>query len=269
MFNLILLRGGGDLASGVALRLWRSGLKVIITELPQPLAIRRSVAFASAVFDGETTVEGLTAQRVDTPAQALDLLTKNILPVLIDPHMDCLEVIHPLVIVDGRMEKQPPELGLDFDSLVIGLGPGFTAGVDCHAVIETRRGPNLGRVLWQGSAEPDTASPEPVNQRSDERVLRAPTDGTLHAYAAIGDLLQPGDPIAEVNGKPINAKFEGILRGLIHPGIHVRKGTKIGDLDPRIDQALVRQVSDKALAVGGGVLEAILSRAEIRSKLWN
>lgn len=267
--NLILLRGGGDLASGVALRLWRCGLRVVITELAQPLAVRRSVAFASAVYDGEASVEGVTARRADDPARALELLTRGILPVLIDPQMTCLPILQPLVLIDGRMEKQPPELGMDSAPLVIGLGPGFTAGVDCHAVIETRRGPALGRVLWRGSAEPDTASPEPVQQRGSERVLRAPIDGTLHSNRVIGDLVNRGDVVAYVDGTPVTAGFDGILRGLMHPGLKVRKGAKIGDLDPRVDPSLARFVSDKALAVGGGVLEAILSRTEIRTKLWN
>lgn len=266
--NLILLRGGGDLASGVALRLWRCGLKVIITELPQPLAVRRSVAFASAVYEGEMIVEELAARRADSPQQALTLLEQGILPVLVDPQMDSLPALKPLVLVDARMEKQPPGLGMDAASLVVGLGPGFTAKVNCHAVIETRRGPNLGRVIWLGSAEADTASPEPVQQRGSERVLRAPADGILQAHATIGDLLQPGDAIAEVGGKLVTAGFAGILRGLIHPGISVRKSVKIGDLDPRTDAGLVRRVSDKALAIGGGVLEAILSRPEIRNHLW-
>lgn len=266
--NLILLRGGGDLASGVALRLWRCGLKVVITELPRPLAVRRSVAFASAVYDGSMTVEGLDARRADSPTQALALLGQGILPLLVDAQMDCLPELKPLVLVDARMEKRSPGLGMDSAPLVVGLGPGFTAGVNCHAVIETRRGPGLGRVIWQGGAEPDTAAPEPVQQRGSERVLRAPADGTLQAHAAIGDRLLPGDAIAEVGGVVIRAGFESILRGLIHPGIPVRKGVKIGDLDPRLDAALVKQVSDKALAIGGGVLEAILSRAEIRSRLW-
>ena len=267
---LIVLRGGGDLASGVAYRLRRAGLRLLITELPQPLVVRRKASFAEAAFCGETRLEGMLARRCTDPSEALALLDQEILPVLIDPQAKCLEQLAaPLALVDGRMTKRPPEALPVQPALVIGLGPGFAAGENCHAVIETNRGHHLGRVLWQGAAQSDTGIPDSVLDRRQERVLRAPADGALEAYAEIGDLLQSGQIIARVAGLPITAPFDGALRGLIYPGLLVRQGMKVGDLDPRGDPRYCTQISDKALSIGGGVLEAILTRPELRPRLWN
>jgi xanthine dehydrogenase accessory factor len=157
------------------------------------------------------------------------------------------------------MTKKPPELGMDAAPIVVGLGPGFQAGVDCHAIVETNRGPFLGRVYWQGSAEADNGIPETVRGFTVERVLYAPKSGKLQAIASIGDILEPEAMVAEIDGIPVKAKFKGVLRGLVQTGLEVKKGMKIGDLDPRCDERLCTLVSDKALAVGGGVLEALLS----------
>lgn len=268
MAGIILIRGGGDLASGVAVRLVHAGLQVVIAELPEPLAVRRLVAFSSAVTAGEIQVEDIVARRTASPAQALELLAQGVLPALVDPALACREALDPLVVVDARMTKQAPTTGREMAPLVVGLGPGFIAGDNCHAVVETQRGPFLGRVIWQGPAEVDSGLPDPVGTRIAERVLRAPADGPLTAYAAIGDLLEAGDPIAEVSGNVIRAPFKGLLRGLVQPGLVVQRGLKVGDLDPRLDSRLARLVSDKALAVGGGVLEAVLTREAIRQRLW-
>jgi len=273
--GIILLRGGGDLASGVALRLVRAGLRVVVVELAEPLAVRRTVSFASAVTAGEIQVEEIRAQRVNSSAQASELSTSGRLPVLVDPELACRFELSPLVVVDGRMTKHPPEAGKELARLVVGLGPGFSAGDNCHAVVETQRGPYLGRVIWSGPAEPDSGLPDPVSAPygsgalTAERVLRAPADGIMLAHAAIGDVLEAGAPVAEVAGVVVRAPFRGLLRGLLQPGLAVTQGLKIGDLDPRTDARLARVVSDKALAVGGGVLEAILTRVEIRRQLWD
>jgi xanthine dehydrogenase accessory factor len=267
MSIIVLLRGGGDIASGAAIRLKRAGLQVIITELAQPMAVRRMVAFAEAVYTGGITVEEIASRRVDSPREALDALAEDTIPVLVDPLAESRKVFRPAVLVDGRMTKQPPDLGMQAASLVIGLGPGFTAGVDCHAVVETNRGHALGRVIWKGSAEVDTGVPETVRARGVERVLRSPADGVLEGCVAIGAVLEEGQCIAIVNGRPVLAPFKGVLRGLLHPGLEVRAGVKIGDVDPRMETRFSRLVSDKALAVGGGVLEAILTRPDLRSSL--
>ncbi len=272
---LIIIRGGGDLASGVALRLHRAGFRLIITELPQPLVVRRLVSFAEAVYSGETVVEDIIGRRAENLSHAQELIGQGVIPVLVDPSAEVLSIVNsnsstkgPTILIDGRMTKHPPDLGLDSASLVIGLGPGFTAGENCHAVIETNRGHSLGRVIWHGTAEMDTGLPESVAERRAERVLRAPAAGVLHTYAEICDKLEPGQRVAEVDGQPVLAPFRGVLRGLLHSGLQVVPGLKIGDVDPRNDPAACRLVSDKALAVGGGVLEAVLSRPEIRMHLW-
>jgi len=268
---LILIRGGGDLASGIALRLVRAGLKVVICELAQPLAVRRLVSFSEAIYNGETTVEGLTARRVMDPQDTLKVLTtlsRSQIPVLVDPQGEAIAGLHPEVVVDARMTKQPAELPAEKVNLLIGLGPGFTAGANCHCAIETKRGHTLGRVYWQGGPLPDTGIPDGVLERRSERVLRAPVDGELRALAELGSVIEAGQTLAEVDGQVLVASFRGALRGLLRSGQLVKQGMKIGDLDPRADPELCRLVSDKSLAIAGGVLEAILSRPELRSKLW-
>ncbi len=271
--SLILLRGGGDLATGVAARLYRAGLRVLITELAQPLVVRRCASFAQAIFDGEFAVEGITAKRIEGLSELDRTLDAGQIPVLIDPNANSLDALRPLILIDARMTKGPPEFGLDAAPLVIGLGPGFIAGKNCHAVVETMRGHDLGRVMWQGTVSKDSGLPDAVGGHSADRVLRAPADGPLVAHTQIGDQLKQGDLIAEVTNHEatnhsVTAPFSGVLRGLLYPGLSVHKGMKIGDLDPRNDPRYCTTISDKSLAVGGGVLEAILARPEIRSQLW-
>ena len=264
MTDLIVLRGGGDLASGVALRLHRAGFQLVILELEKPLAVRRTVSFSEAVYEGAQTIEGTTA-RLASPDQIQVTLETGDIPVLIDPQANILRnsfITSPqsTFVVDARLLKAEPEK-LDVKiPLHIGLGPGFTAGENCHAVIETRRGHTLGRVFWSGSTQADSGKPE----GDPRRVLRAPCDGTLIAHAGIGDQLEEGQLIAEVvpedgsGNQQILSPFGGLLRGLIHPGVKVTKDLKIGDVDQRNIPAMCSLVSDKALAVGGGVLEALL-----------
>ncbi len=268
---IVLIRGGGDLASGVAVRLYRGGLRVVITELAQPLALRRTVAFAEAVYNGETSVEGITARVVNDPTdmlKVLNVLSKKQIPVLVDPGGSAIALLHPTVVVDGRMLKQTVELIPERVNLVIGLGPGFSAGENCHAVVETQRGHALGRVIWQGAGSLDSGIPEWVLGKGPERVLRAPASGKFEALSKIGDHVESGQVVADVAGMPVSAAFKGVMRGLLYSGLSVDKGAKIGDVDPRDDPAMCQFVSDKALAVGGGVLEAILSRYELRASFW-
>lgn len=265
----ILVRGGGDLASGVITRLHRAGWQILVTELPQPMAVRRFAAFSQAVLDEETTIEEMTARRVESYSDIRHAIDQRIIPVMVDPALDVLKFFKPHVLVDGRMRKSPPELSINTAPLVIGLGPGFTAGHDCHAVIETNRGPFLGRVIWQGSAQPDTGVPERMGEHQADRVLRAPADGVLLAKLDIGARARAGEEIARVNGRPILAPFDGVIRGLLPDGVSVNLGMKIGDIDPRGDPRLTRMVSDKALAIGGGVVEAILAWEPFRKTLYS
>jgi xanthine dehydrogenase accessory factor len=255
--TLILIRGGGDLASGVALRLHRSGFQVLISELPKPLAVRRAVSFSEAVYEGQWQVEEVTAKRVENQAQIITALEQGQIPVIVDPDLTNLPTFNlkPSTIIDARLLKRPPEPPPFEVSLLIGLGPGFVAGENCQAVIETQRGHTLGRVYWRGTANPDSGLPE----GEPGRVLRAPADGKLIGYAQIGDRLEPGDIIAEVGGQKLTAPFPGVLRGLIRPGLVVSRNLKIGDLDKRDKREYCFLVSDKALAIGGAALEAILA----------
>lgn len=265
----ILLRGGGDLASGVALRLHRAGLTPLITEIEQPLAVRRLVSFAEAVYRGSIEIEGVRGRKAEGLEQAFEIRASGGIPVLVDPEAGLRHSLRAEVIIDARMIKRPPELGIETAPLVIGLGPGFTAGENCHAVIETNRGHLLGRVIWQGSAEPNTGIPEGVGKYRSERVLRSPADGVLEALAELGQKVEAGQPVAAVSGQLVTAPFQGVLRGLLHPGLPVRQGLKIGDVDPRGVPEFAYLVSDKSLAIGGGVLEAILSREDLRPRLWD
>ena len=268
MSSITLIRGGGDLATGIAYRLHKAGLKVLITEIAEPLSVRRKVSFSEAVYDGEITVEGMTG-RLATPKTVQSVLDEGAIPVLVDPSLKILDTdLSITVLVDATLRKRPPEQVASV-KLNIGLGPGFTAPDNCDAVIETNRGHTLGRVYWQGVAMADTRLPEQVLGIRAERVLRAPADGKLIAHGEIGDHFDKGDVICEVDGIPLNAPFNGSLRGLIRPGLIVKKGLKIGDLDPRDDPRYCTLISDKSLALGGSVLEAILSREEIRRELWD
>lgn len=263
----VLIRGGGDLGSGVGVRLFRAGAQVIFTELPMPLVVRRFVSFAEAVISGSTFVEEVPAQKAASKEEVLLLLGKKVVPVLIDPAGESIQWLKPDVLVDARLKKTPPEIGLEAGSFVIGLGPGFTVGLNCHAIIETKRGPTLGRVYWNGTAEADSGLPEGVNGYVEERVLRAPKDGYFKPFARICDFVTQGQAVAEVDGIPILAQFDGVIRGLVMEGLPVTKGMKVGDVDPRKDPRLCNLVSDKSLAVGGGALEAVLSVPELRRKL--
>lgn len=262
--TLVLIKGAGDLASGVAFRLHRAGFPVVMTELPQPLVVRRAVAFAEAVYAGETQVEGIVARRAESADQVPALFAQGVIPVFVDPEGRLVSVLRPQVLVDGVMAKRNTGTRISDAPLVVALGPGFTAGVDCHAVIETNRGHNLGRVLWKGTAEPDTKEPAPVAGFRAQRVLRAPCDGVLRAHKAIGDWVKAGEVVAQVGDCEIVAPFDGFLRGLIHDGVQVSAGLKVGDVDPRARREHCFTVSDKSLAIGGGVLEAILSAPQLR-----
>jgi xanthine dehydrogenase accessory factor len=266
--NRVMIRGGGDLASGVAMRLHRAGFAVLVTELAHPLVVRRKVSFAEAVFSQMVQVEDITGRLAVDFAQVGNILSRIEVAVMVDPALEYLKDFSPLVVVDARMQKRPPELGKDLAPLVVGLGPGFTAGEDCHAVIETMRGHTLGRVIWEGQAVADTGIPEAVLGKSDKRVLRAPADGVLTAHRNIGDLVKQGEKIASVDNVNLIAPFDGALRGLIREGIGVRTGMKIGDLDPRNDPKFVFLVSEKALSIGGGVLEAILTQESLRRSIY-
>ena len=255
---LTLIRGAGDIASGIALRLWRSGIQVVMTEIERPTTIRRTVAFSDAVVNGEQTVEDVTAQRADSTKDAWKILTRGCIPVLVDPDCACREAINPDALVDAVLAKRNLGTAITDAPIVVGVGPGFTAGVDCHAAVETMRGHTLGRVIYDGAPLPNTNIPGLIGGFAGERVLRAPVDGVFQGLRRIGDLVEAGEAVDTVAGVPMTATISGVLRGLLADGVTVKKGLKSGDVDPRGKAEYCRTASDKALAVGGGVLEAIL-----------
>ncbi len=265
---LIYIRGAGDIASGVALRLHRSGFRLLMSEIAAPLAVRRAVSFSEAVYTGRATVEGAEAILIAEIGALSCALDREQIAVVVDPDGDWIENLRPEVIIDARMRKQPPEIDLTAAPLVIGLGPGFTAGEHCHAVVETKRGHRLGSVLWRGQALADTGEPDAVQGHTHARVVRAPVAGAFAARVDIGDLVEKGQALGEIEDTAIIAPIAGVVRGLLRSGSRVESGLKIGDIDPRADKRACYLVSDKALAVSGGVLEAILSRQDLRDRLW-
>jgi len=262
----IVIKGAGDLAGGVAARLFRAGFPVVMTEHPTPTMVRRAVCFGAAVTEGRITVEGITAVK-SSPADLEAHLRQGVIPVLVDPRAEILDHWSSLVLVDAIMAKKNTGTRIDDAPLVIALGPGFTAPVDCHIVIETNRGHRLGRAIAEGSAQADTGSPGPVRGMTTGRVLRAPQAGKLVPMARIGDPVRAGQTLALVGDAPVLAPFDGVLRGLIHPAVPLTPGFKIGDVDPRGIRDHCFTISDKSLAVGGGVLEAVLAAGVVRQKL--
>lgn len=266
---LIVVRGGGDLASGAIYRLRRAGFPVVVTELETPLLVRRMVSYGEAVYSGTIKIDGITARRAESIAEVQSILTVGEVAVLVDPDGASIPELKPVTLIDARMAKVNLGTCMTDAPLVVALGPGFTAGADCHVVVETNRGHNLGRAIYAGSAEADTGEPGMMQGYSHSRVLRAPASGHIRAHRAIGDIVQAGEVIASVNGQTINATFTGVLRGLIHERVLVEAGMKIGDLDPRAKRENCFTISDKSLSVGGGVLEAVLAAPQMRSYLMD
>ena len=254
----ICVKGGGDIASGVAWRLHQCGFRVLITEIPKPMAVRRKVAFCEAVYDGHAEVEGVEALLISEANDSRRVWDQGKIPLLVDPGFEKAKMIQPEVIVDAILAKRNIGTRIDEAPLVIALGPGFEAGRDAHFVVETNRGHNLGRLLTEGSAEPNTGVPGPVAGISSDRVLRAPGRGVWQSEAEIGDMVKKGDTVGSVDGQPVKTLIDGVLRGLIRPGIPVTKGLKIGDIDPRGVKEYCYTISEKALAISGGVLEGIM-----------
>ena len=256
----ILIRGAGEMASGVAVRLVRSNFRLVMTELSEPLCVRRTVSFCEALHHGQMRVEDVDAVLAAGSDQVESAWSSGRIAVLVDPRMSCLETLKPDVVVEATLaKKENSGLRPDMAGLVIALGPGFVAGREAHVVIETNRGHNLGRVLNEGSAEPNTGVPGTIGGETARRVLRAPADGRLTTDLDIGAMVEAGQAVAQVEGREVPAELSGVLRGLIRPGTPVHKGLKVGDIDPRGDVTYTRTVSDKARAIGGSVLEAILS----------
>ena len=259
--RLVVVRGGGDLGTGAVFRLHKAGFPIVVLELPEPLAIRRTVAVSTAVDVGTIEVDGMFARRAESVEQATEIAAGGSVAVLVSPTIPA--ELEPYAVVDARLAKQPLDTARSQAPVVIGLGPGFTAGSECHAVVETQRGHDLGRVLWSGGAAPDTGVPGIVGGESARRVIRAPEAGSVEWEVEIGHPVEAGAVLGRVNDRPIQSEIGGVVRGLIAGGRTVATGTKIADVDPRADRSACFSISDKALAVGGGVLEAVLTPLSI------
>ena len=255
---LIVVKGAGDLATGIACRLFRAGLSVVLTEVPRPTAVRRTVSFSRAVYRGTAEVEGVTALLVQNPQQAIDCVRAGKAAVLVDPEGTCVPILKPDGVVDAILAKKNLGTRMGDAPAVVGVGPGFTPGADCHAAVETQRGHDLGRVLWDRSPVPNTGIPGDIGGYTVERLLRAPAEGTFVPLAAIGDTVEAGQVVGKVGHAPMQAQITGVVRGLLPEGTPVFAGMKAGDVDPRCRREHCFSVSDKARAVGGGVLEALM-----------
>ena len=261
--TLVAIKGAGDLATGVIHRLARAGFSVMATELANPTVVRRTVAFAEAVTLGEMTVEEVTARRAASVEEIWAALVEGLVPIVVDPDGVLLKEMQPAVLVEATLSKYNSSVSINDAPIVLALGPGYEAGKDVHAVIETNRGHNLGRVYLHGCAEPDTGVPGAIGGYAIERLLRAPCAGILYGVRHIGDLVQVGETVAVINtgdadAIPVTAAIPGILRGLVRDGLPVSNGMKVGDIDPRAAREHCFTISDKSRAVAGGVLEAIL-----------
>jgi len=248
---LVVVRGAGDLASGIAVRLHRADMHVVALDVAVPTAVRRTVAFSEAIRLGETHVEDVRGVLAHGTHEALAVACALDVAILVDPSGETISALAPDVVVDAILAKRNLGTTRDMAPVVIGVGPGFTAPVDCHAAVETKRGHELGRVYYEGSPIPNTGVPGDIGGHSVERVLRAPADGLFEPVLRIGDVVRAGDVAAVVAGVPLRCAIDGVLRGLLQEGVLVTPGMKVGDIDPRGDPNLCRTVSDKARAVGG------------------
>ncbi len=254
----VLVRSGGDLASAVVQKLYRCGFEIVISELEQPRMVRRTVSFSNAVYEGDYEVEGVRAVHVKDVKDISLYLKQKLIPVVTDSEIEILEVYKPDIFIDATLSKKPVTYNKDYMPIVIGLGPEIVSGRDADIVIETCRGHDLGRLIFEGVAKPNTSIPGFIDGYGKERVLRAPCDGKIETLKKIGDIVKKDEIIITVNGMPVRSQINGIIRGLIHPSVMVTKGLKIGDVDPRGSYDYCFTISDKGRNIAGGVLEAIL-----------
>lgn len=269
MDRLIIVRGGGDIATGTIYRLYQCGFKVLVLEIENPSAIRRNVAFSEAVYQGKQKVEDVTCYLADSIEDAIKMLEENKLVMLVDPDGDSIQELEPMAVVDAILAKKNLGTNSKMAPITIALGPGFEAGKDVHAVIETMRGHCLGRIIYEGSARPNTGIPGPIAGYAKERVIHSPEKGILRNIKKITDTVKQGEVIAKIETETgdvaISATINGLLRGLIRDGYPVTKGFKIADIDPRIEEYNnCFTISDKARCIAGSVLEAILHLDRLR-----
>lgn len=263
----VLIKGAGDLATGIAYRLYQAGYDVLMTDIPVPTTVRRNVAYSRVVYEKEAVIEGVKGVLVQTIEEVNKAHTEGVIPVIVDEKAAIRDVYKPEVIVDAIIAKENLGTTVEEAPLVIGVGPGFVAGKDCHAVIETMRGHYLGKVIREGSAIPNTGVPGNIGGFTTERIIRASADGEFQPIAGIGDLVEKDQIVAKSGGQPIYALMSGIVRGMLQTGIKVKKGMKCGDIDARCERNHCFTISDKARSIGGGVLEAIVGYEHGKPKM--
>lgn len=257
--GLVVVRGGGDIASGTIQKLHRSGFKVLVLEIEKPTAIRRNVAFSDAIYNGESEVEGIKSIRVNNIEQINEAHNNNLIPILVDKNADIVKELKPLAVIDAILAKRNLGTNKEMAPITIALGPGFCAGKDVDVVIETNRGHNLGRLIFEGFAKENTGVPGVIDGFSKERVIYSEHEGYIKHVKNIGDIVKQGEVIALINESEVKASISGLLRGLIKEDALVNKGLKIADIDPRITEIEnYTTISDKARSIGGGALEALL-----------
>lgn len=258
MNKRIVVRGGGDLATGTIDCLHQCGYQVLVLEIEKPTAIRRSVAFSEAMYEGEATVEGVTARKIETLDEARICWQQGIVPVIKDETAACVREIAPFAFIDAAIAKRNLGTTINMAPLVIGLGPGFTAGIDVDVVIETKRGHRLGRIIRDGAAIANTGIPGMIGGYGKERVMHSEAAGCFHGIAAIGDIVHRGQVIARIDDQPVCASLDGVLRGILKDGLWVPEHFKIADIDPRLsERENCFTISDKARTIAGGVLQAV------------
>lgn len=259
---LALIKGAGDIASGIAVRLKRAKFDIAMTDIERPTAIRRTVCFSQAIVNGWAYVEDIKAERAQSIDDIYEIIKRGNIAVIADEKAECIKTLKPYFVIDAILAKKNLGTSIDDAPVVIGVGPGFRAGVDCHAVIETQRGHYLGRVILEGSAAENTGVPGNIGGYTTERIIRAVKDGIFTPVCQIGDIVEAGQTVAYVDGEPVKCLIGGVLRGILPENTPVYKGMKSGDVDPRCKKEHCYTVSDKASAVGGGVLEAMLRLKE-------
>ena len=255
---MVLIKGAGDLATGIAYRLKKSGFDIVMTEIHKPTTVRRTVAFSQAVFDNEIVIEGIKGVKVNNINEIYEEIREGNIPIIIDEKAEIIKELRPDVVVDSIIAKKNLGTSIEDAPIVIGVGPGFEAKVDCHLVVETKRGHYLGKVIEEGSAIPNTGVPGNIGGYTKERIIRASSNGKIKPLVAIGGFVKKGDIVAYIDGIEVLAEIDGIVRGMLQEGIEVFKGMKSGDIDPRCEKDHCFTISDKARSIGGGVLEAIM-----------
>jgi len=267
--DIVIVRGGGDVASGVIQKLHRVGFRVLVLEIAKPTSIRRTVCFSEAIYSDDIILENIAAVYARNKDEILNAWSEENVPIVIDPNGDYIEIFKPSVVVDAIIAKRNTGMNKNLAPITIAVGPGFRAGTDVDIVIESNRGHNLGRLIFKGMAEENTNKPGNIDGFTRERVLYSPCEGVLKTNHNIGDIVKKNEIIATVNKENITAKIDGILRGILGDGTYVTKYFKVGDVDPRINQiSNCYTISDKARAIGGAVLEAVLMQKRIKKIYW-